>query len=36
VSKGVTDKVYTHKDIAELRSTVELVQYKDITMSAAM
>ena len=29
-SKGVTDKVYTHKDIQELRQTVELLAYKDI------
>lgn len=34
VSKNITDKVYTHKDIAELRRTVELIQYKDIAMSA--
>ena len=35
-SKDITDKIYTHKDIAELRRTVELIQYKDITMSAAV
>lgn len=35
-SKSITEKVYTHKDLAELRRTVELVQYKDIAMSAAM
>lgn len=34
VSKSVTDRVYTHKDIDELRRTVEMVEYKDITMSA--
>ena len=32
-SKGVTDKVYTHKDIQELRQTVELLAYKDIQAS---
>ena len=34
VSSGITDKVYTHKDIDELRRTVELIAYKDITVSA--
>lgn len=32
-SKSITDKVYTHKDIAELRAAVELIAYKDITLS---
>jgi site-specific recombinase XerD len=34
-SKSITDKVYTHKDVAELRRTVELIAYKDISMTAA-
>lgn len=32
-SNGITDKVYTHKDIHELRKAVELVEYKDITVT---
>lgn len=32
-SHGITDKVYTHKDIHELRKAVELVEYKDITVT---
>lgn len=29
-SDNITDKVYTHKDIAQLRQTVELISYEDI------
>lgn len=35
-SKSITDKVYTHKDVMELRDTVEMIAYKDITMTAAV
>lgn len=30
-SKSITDKVYTHKDIAELRDTIELLDYSAVT-----
>ena len=33
-SSDITDAVYTHKDIADLRQTVELIAYKDIQMIA--
>ena len=35
-SKGITDTVYTHKDIQELRRTVEMIAYKDIQMNAVI
>ncbi len=35
-SKTITDSVYTHKDIEELRHTISLLPYSDIQARAAM